>query len=379
VHFAQADGSSDTRRTIKMSTSTDPSIRSLFDPAPGTVYLDAATYGLPPRPAVEAMERALEGWRSGTARWVDDWDRPAEAARGDFASLIGATAADIALIPTASIGIGLVANSLEPGDVVVVPEDEHASGLFPLLVAERRGVTVRQVRFRGVIDAIEAGTTLVATSLVQMQTGRVADLAAICSRARAVGARVLLDATHAIPFVPVADHIGGVDFLVCHAYKHLLGGRGTAFLYVNPERLDDLTPTHANWRGAADPWGTFFGGPLSLADDASRFNASLAWLPWVGTVESLRLIAQWQRAGTLARSVALAGNFAEAIGLQATGSSLVCAPVVDATAARAALEAAGIRAAIRGDAIRFSTHVWNDESDIKRAVDVIRPFLGPAN
>src|SRR5215213_5622841 len=120
-----------------MPTMTDPGIRSLFAPAAGTVYLDAATYGLPPRPAVEAMERALDGWRTGSARWVDDWDRPADAARSDFASLIGATAADIAMIPSASVGIGLVANSLNAGDVVVVPEDEHASGLFPLLVAER--------------------------------------------------------------------------------------------------------------------------------------------------------------------------------------------------------------------------------------------------
>jgi selenocysteine lyase/cysteine desulfurase len=361
-----------------MHAPNDPAIRSLFEPAPGLVYLDAATYGLPPRPAVEAMERALAAWRTGTGRWVDDWDRPADAARTDFASLIGAAAADIAMIPSASVGMGLVANALRPGDTVVVPEDEHVSDLFPLLVAERRGVIVRQVPFASVADAIGAGTTLVASSLVQMQTGRVADLAAICARATSVGARVFLDTTHATPFVPVAEHIRQVDYLVCHAYKHLLGARGTAFLYVRRDRLDDLTPTHANWRGAADPWGTFFGGPLTLADDASRFNVSLAWLPWVGTVESLRLIAGWHRDGVLRESVALAGRFAEAIGLEATGSSLVCAPVADAARARDALEAARIKAAIRGDAIRFSVHVWNDAADVERAVEVIGPFLRSA-
>src|SRR5215207_5057960 len=97
----------------------------MFAPAPGVTYLDAATYGLPPTSTVEALERAVAGWRSGTARWVDDWDRPAEAARGMFAELIGATAADIAFIPAASIGTGLVAASLVSGDVVVVPDDGH--------------------------------------------------------------------------------------------------------------------------------------------------------------------------------------------------------------------------------------------------------------
>ena len=353
----------------------DPSLRALFRPDAGLAYLDAATYGLPPTPTIDAMERALAGWRAGTAHWVEDWDRPSDSTRGDFASLIGATAADIALLPSASVGTGLVANALGPADVVIVPEDEHVSDLFPLLVAaERRGVEVRTVPFRAVPDAIEPGVTLVATSLVQMQTGRVADLAAICGRAGEVGARVLVDSTHATPFVPVADHIARIDYLVCHAYKHLLGARGSAFLYVRADRLDDLTPTHANWRGAADPWTTFFGGPLTLAEDAARFNVSLAWLPWVGTRESLRLMARWRVDGTLEGPLALARQLAEAVGQAPSGSSLVCVPVTDAPAARAALEAARVKAAVRGDAIRFSLHVWNVEEDVDRAVAAIRPF-----
>jgi kynureninase len=69
------------------------------------------------------MERALRAWQTGSARWVDDWDRPVEAVRGDFASIIGATAEDIALVPSASVAMGVVAEALKPGDVVVVPED----------------------------------------------------------------------------------------------------------------------------------------------------------------------------------------------------------------------------------------------------------------
>lgn len=353
----------------------DAAIRALFEPSPGRTYLDAATYGLPPRPAADAMAQALEAWRSGTARWVDDWDRPVETARRDFASLIGATAAEIALIPSASVAMGLVADSLRPGDVVVVPEDEHVSDLFPLLVAERRGVIVRQVPFPDVVDAITVGTTLVAASLVQMQTGRVGDLVGITRRAREVGARVFIDATHALPFVPVADQIRDVDYLVCHAYKHMLGARGTGFLYVRADRVPDLTPSYASWRGAPDPWSRFFGGPLTLADDASRFNVSLAWLPWVATIESTRLVAAWSRTDAFAEPLGLAARLARAVGLEPTGSSLVCVPIADPEPIRASLDAAGIRAAVRGDAIRFSLHVWNDAADVDRAAEAIRPFL----
>jgi selenocysteine lyase/cysteine desulfurase len=356
-------------------TASDPSIRALFSPADGLAYLDAASYGLPPAPTIAAMEAALGSWRDGSARWMEDWDRPSEAARASFASLIGASATDIALIPAVSIAMGLVADTLRPGDVVVVPQDEHVSDLFPLLVAERRGVVVRQVPFAEVAGAIGPATTLVATSLVQMQTGRVADLGGILAAARSVGARVFVDSTHATPFVRVDAHVAGIDFLVCHAYKHLLGARGCAFLYVRADRVDDLEPVHASWRGADDPWTTFFGGPLRLSSGAARFDVSLAWIPWIGTVTSLELIATWAHDGVLAAPLELARGIAGELGIAPSGSSLVCVPVSEPERVRAALTDARVKAAVRGDGIRFSVHVWNDQADVDRAVAAIRPYL----
>ncbi|MDG7041481.1 MAG: hypothetical protein JRN22_00305, partial [Nitrososphaerota archaeon] len=62
-------------------------IRAQFSPAPGIAYLDSATYGLPPGATVEAIQRALAAWSAGTGDWIEDWDRPSDACRGDFASL----------------------------------------------------------------------------------------------------------------------------------------------------------------------------------------------------------------------------------------------------------------------------------------------------
>jgi selenocysteine lyase/cysteine desulfurase len=87
------------------------------------------------------------------------------------------------------------------------------------------------------------------------------------------------------------------------------------------------------------------------------------------------LIATWCRDGTLAEPLELAVRLAMSLGLEPTGSSLVCVPIADPEPVRAALEAAGIRAAVRGDAIRFSLHVWNDAADVDRAVEAIRPLL----
>jgi selenocysteine lyase/cysteine desulfurase len=351
-------------------------IRSQFRPGGGITYLDTATYGLPPLATVEALRAAIDAWQAGTGDWINDWDAPSDRAPRDFASLIGAPADTIATIPAASVGTGLVAGTIGRGDEVVVPADEFTSTLFPLLVARERGALIREVPFDDVASSISASTRLVALSLVQMQTGRVADLGAVLDAAERVGARVLLDATQGIPFVPLEAAIERIDYLVCSGYKHLLSPRGTAYLYVRRDRWDELEPRNANWRSADQPYGRYFGGPLTLAPDARRFDVSRAWFPWVGATTSLRLLAEWQAAGAFDSVRDLADGLAARLGVPWYGSSLVCAPLADGEAARAALAAAGIRASVRGTAIRFAVHVYTTEADLDRAAEVIAPFMG---
>ena len=353
----------------------EPSPRSLFNPADGVSYLDTATYGLPPRPTIDAMSRALTEWQEGSAHWIDDWDMVAERARVAFADLIGVRPTDVSLVPAASVAVGTVAAGLTPADRVVVPEDEFTSLLFPLLVAEEHGAVVTQVPFTALAERIEPGTTLVATSLVQMQTGRVAALESILDRADDVGARVLLDATHGLPFVGMGGLMARVDFVVCAAYKHLLCPRGVAFFVVRSEHHLDLPPWNANWRSASDPYGRYFGGPLTLADGAARFDVSIAWLPWIGAAASLELLCEWSDAGLLDIPKTMAEELARRLGVEWGGASIVCVPVIDLDATREALIEADLKAGFRGDGVRFSTHVYSTNADIERAVSVIRPLL----
>lgn len=353
--------------------------RAHFAPARGLAYLDAGTFGLPPRRTVAAMREALAAWQRGTADWVEAWDQHGDACRALFGALIGAPAERVALLPSVSVGAGLVAATLGPGDEVVVPDDEFTSVLFPLLVAEHaRGVRVRCVPFGELAAAVGPRTTLVAFSLVQSHSGRVASLASILAAAGQRGARVFVDATHAVPFVPVADHLPRIDYLACAAYKHLLCPRGVTFLYVAPERLADTPSLTAGWRSARDPYGKYYGGPLDLAPSAARFDVSLAWFSWVGASQSLRLLSGWQREGLLPEVVALADRLADALDRPRTGSSVLSVPVRGAPEkASAALQAAGVRASVRAGAVRFAPHVYNTPQHVARAARAIRPFLAP--
>ena len=353
---------------------TPESVRALFDPAPGLHYLDTATYGLPPRPTMQAMTEALAAWRTGTAYWID-WDVVAERARTDFATLVGVPPPSVALVPAASVAVGTVAASLTAEDRVVVPDDEFTSLLFPLLVAAERGTDVRQVPWRDLVSAIEPGTTLVATSLVQMQTGRVAPLEALLDRAAEVGARLLVDATHGLPFVGMGGVLARVDYVAVAAYKHLLCPRGVGFLIVRDDRQDGLAPWNANWRAASDPYGRYVGGPLDLTGGAGRFDVSVAWHPWIGGAVSLELLTGWAGAGLLDRALALAAGLADRLGVDHGGSSIVCAPVRDVDRARAALDGAGVKAGFREGGVRLSTHVYSTDDDLDAAVEAVAPLL----
>jgi selenocysteine lyase/cysteine desulfurase len=353
----------------------DPSIRALFHPEPGLTYLDTATYGLPPEPTLRAIREALDTWEAGTASWVD-WDRQSERARVAFARLIGAAPARVALLPAVSVGVGVISAALRAGDRVVAPTAEFRSVLYPLLVARDRGIELVEVDdVDRLVDAIVPGTALVAISLVQMQTGRVLPVREILERAEAVGAQVLLDATHGVPFVRLDDIIDRLDYVLVTAYKHLLCPRGVAFMVVRDDHVGRLPPIVSSWRASDAPYTTFFGGPLSLADGAAQYDASLDWHAWVGAAVSLELLMEWQAAGWLAEPISLARSLADRLGIEWGGGTLVCPPIDDAERVQAVLSEHRIKAAFRGTALRLSTHVYNDEADVDRAAAAIAPLM----
>ena len=128
------------------------SAQPLWEPA--GAYLDTASFGLPPRPAWDALQEALDDWRTGRTSW-EHWGDATEAARGSFARLIGVEPATVAVGATVSGFVGLVAASLPDGARVLAPEVEFTSTLFPFLVEARRGVTVRTVPAAELAGAID--------------------------------------------------------------------------------------------------------------------------------------------------------------------------------------------------------------------------------
>jgi selenocysteine lyase/cysteine desulfurase len=192
----------------------------------------------------------------------------------------------------------------------------------------------------------------------------VADLDAL----RETGGPIFLDATQSAGALPI--DLEGVDFLAAGAYKWLLCPRGLAFLYVNPARLADVEPWHAGWKSAADRG--YYGGPRMLAGTAMRLDVSLPWLLVHGAIPSLELVAALGAAAVSEHDLGLARRFCSRLGVPETGSAIVQVERDDAEAANARLDAAGVRCSMRAGALRFSFHLYNDESDVDLALEALR-------
>ena len=339
---------------------------SEYEGTPTRGYLDSATYGLPPRSTLAALEEALDGWRTGR-RWRD-WEEDGEACRSLFASLVGAEAEDIALVTSTSSAAGLVAASLpvEQGSNVVLYERDFTSAMLPWRSLETRGAELRLVQLEDVPETVDERTAIVSVSLVQSAEGRVVDLDAL----RATGARVFLDATQAVGTYPV--DIDGIDYLVSHAYKWLLSPRGLAFFYVRPERRLEVEPWTAGWKSREDPYSDYYGLP-ELTGDARRLDVSLPWFPAAGGRASLELFASLGVDRIAAHNLGLARAFTAQLGLPEAASPIVCLEVDRPENAAQRLQEAGVACSVRGGSVRFSFHLYNDEEDVELAASALRP------
>jgi len=194
------------------------------------------------RGAHQLMEEATDAYEQG---------------RADIAAFVGADADELVFTKNATEAVNLVAYALAdrrfdrvvgPGDVIVTTELEHHANLVPWQeLALRTGATLKWygVTDDGRIDVdslvLDERVKIVAFSHHSNVTGAVAPVGELVSRAREVGALVLLDACQSVPHQPVDLHGLDVDFAAFSGHK-MLGPTGIGVLYGKRALLDAMPP-----------------------------------------------------------------------------------------------------------------------------------------
>lgn len=386
-------------------------------------YFDHAAVGPLPQKSAEAIAHyASVASQCGDARWLD-WAAKIDQLRNSAAQLIHASADEIALVGNTTQGIHLVAQGFpwEPGDNVIVPENEFPSNFLPWKSLERAGVEVRRapVASRGGVAAIDLNrletaidkrTRVLAISWVGYSSGYRIDVSEVVAMAHARGVLVLLDAIQGLGAFPLNVRACDVDFLAADGHKWMLGPEGAGLFYLKREHLSLLHPVGAGWnslgRNAFEP------SSEELKITAARYEGG-AWnmpgLQGLGASLNVLLAAQSEAEhGPLAEAILQNVTYLERrladenfacflpepahrsgiLGIDLTrGSAGLLAKTADQHAAAdvAASEAvhadarrhllrADIVTSVRGGRLRISTHAYNNREELDRLVDALVDF-----
>ncbi|MDH7487720.1 MAG: aminotransferase class V-fold PLP-dependent enzyme [Anaerolineae bacterium] len=366
--------------------------RRLFPVTERYAYLNHASTGPLPTPAVEAMTRHLAQCAGREESDYEQWEQRVAEVRGLIACLIQARPEEIAFVGSTSHGLNIVAAGFDwrAGDNIVCAEMEFPANVYPWLNLRRKGVEVRfaqaqegRIPLPAIAEQMDSRTRLVAISFVEFCTGYRHDLAAVSELCRLHHARLCVDGIQGLGALPLDVNECGVDYLAAQAPKWLLGPTGIGFLYCRQEQLPELDLVMGGWRGVVNQ-KDYFCYDSEWFPDARRFELVPNILGIIGLGASLELLLGVGIERIEAQIMALTDRLLEH--LHAEGYQIVTphachaersgivsfVPREDPEALARRLKAAGIVVSARGPCIRVSPHFYNTAGEIDRLMDELR-------
>ena len=374
--------------------------RHLFDVPDDVAYFNCAYYS----PQLNRTRDALltgaraksQPWQRTAAQFFDD----AEALRGLCADLFGGDRDGYALAPSASYGLSAAARAIEPqlsrSDRILLVDEEFPSNVLPWhRVSRETGAGLVTVPApadgdwtRAILERIEPGVKVVATSATRWTDGAWIDLRPIAGACRDVGSALVLDATQSLGAMPFPLAEMQPDFLVAAGYKWLLCPYGLAFMHV-AEKWRDARPLEESWlaRLNAEDFAGLVRYSGVYMSGARRFDGGekgTMILP--GAIAALEQIRAWSIDGIAQTLRSINARIAARLG--ELGFSLPeeprrCPHMFGAKLPRgrngnlvADLKAQNIHISQRGDALRFSPHLFVNPGDVERLLRALERWIG---
>jgi selenocysteine lyase/cysteine desulfurase len=284
---------------------------------------------------------------------------------------------------------------------VLVLQDDHSSAVLEWVTrAAQGGFTVETTRqpvdgdwTASVLAAIErpgaAPIAIASISSVHWSDGGVVDLHRVARALRAKGGALLIDATHSAGVLDVDVEKLDPDFVTFPTYKWLIGPYGRAFLYVAKRHQNGvpLEQTSYGRRAVRAEQDVYF-TDTSYVGDARRFDMGERdhFISMEMAAIGMEMMAQWGRPAIAERLAMLTARLAEGLGRSAVDipDARVRAPHILSLAFPdsmphglvAQLAANNVHVAPRLGRLRISPHVYNDETDVDRFIEVFRKLAG---
>ncbi|MGB3278162.1 MAG: aminotransferase class V-fold PLP-dependent enzyme [Pseudorhodobacter sp.] len=255
-------------------------IRAETPACENVLHFDNAGSSLMPLPVFEAIQAVLRdendvGGYEAERRAQDD----IAAFYTEFGALLNASPDEIAYVENATRAwdMAFYGLDLQPGDRVITHGSEYASNYLALLQqAKRRGFEIDlvpsdatgQIDVAAMEQMVRPETRLIAITHVPTQGGLVNPATEVGKIARKHDIFYMLDACQSVGQFHVDVKAIGCDVLSGTGRKYLRGPRGTGFLYVRREVLDQIDPPFIDLHSAT--WTKANG--YEFAQGARRFE-----------------------------------------------------------------------------------------------------------
>ena len=388
-------------------------IEALRSETPGvreSVYLNTGSCALMPQPVIDAVQDyfALEAKIGAYPAMMQAHDK-SEAVYGSIARLINAKPNEIALMSSHSHAWTSVFYGIQfaAGDRILTSRSEYGANYVAFLQMRKRtgcaidvipsdnsGATSPAALERMIDDRVK----LIAINWIPTNGGLVNPAAEIGRIAKAHGIPYLLDACQAVGQMPVDVNELACDYLASAGRKWLRGPKGTGFLFVREDRLDDIEPAVIDDVGAV--WTA--PGAYELRPDARRFEthehepalrlglgAAADYALALG-LDAIRARIRALAEGLRAELASIPGVTVRDLGTEQAGLVTFSHESVAAAQITATLKDKGIwvktiprsgalldtTARNLDELVRVSAHYYNSQEELERFLDSLRAITG---
>lgn len=358
---------------------------------PGLIHMNTGSLGSTPRPVIDALIAAsYELELDPVSNEFGPMGAQMEAVRAKAAEFLGATTEEMVLTQNTTEGMNSVATGLklEPGDEVLTTNHEHPGGLFCWeFLAKHHGVKVVPItmpapvrdkaQFLELVERhLTPRTKVCSFQHVDTITGMQLPMADVARITRPRGILLVCDGAQAPGMLDVDVKALGVDTYASSSHKWLLAPKGSGLLYIRKEVQDRIQPVllYSGYNAYTATSGTR-DIPHILAHGAAmdfhnaigrdRVEARCRELSTFlrgrfEAIPSMKLLtpAQPELSSGLTSYALSKGNHHEVYD-RLIKNGVVVKPVAKA----------------EYNALRFSTHLYNNEEEIDRVAGLLKSVL----
>lgn len=267
---------------------------------PAITMLNHGSFGACPRPILELQDRLRERMEERPVPFlVRDMQPLLDDSRHALAALVGGRPENLVFVSNATAGVNAVLRSLRfsPGDELLITNHGYnACSNVVRYVAQREGARVVVVSVpipiespAQVVAAVLAGVTnrtrLAVLDHITSPTAVVFPVEQLVQRLAERGVDVLVDGAHAPGMVPLDVDRLGAAYYTGNCHKWLCAPKGSAFLYVRPDRQEGLQPPIIS-HGYNQPRLGY-----TPFQDAFDWQGTIDPTPWLCVGESIRFVS----------------------------------------------------------------------------------------